>query len=350
MDLQTTTNTEDKTFEDSYNTYTRTTLFKATKSLYIILKIFGLFHYNDANERKIKVESLTSVNDEGKNTSKTTRKRKQWPSLNKIYCGVVFVLMLGFTLRLLTMFTYGDLSYGPELILKLCVMIWSIHLLINMAVLLRAAPQKLPTFILKWEQQLKSTQTDFEENMRKTTLKFSITSVFMVVFGTVLFFVSTILCPEAVEPLFAPLTADHPDVIITKIILLVFSPLLNAIWMLPAAVDFAISHFISVQFNKIKLQFNTQNMTESDFTALRKRHQKLCHLVHDADDLLTIYKVNSFLCDITAILFILYLIIYTPSSLRNTAFYAVNISWFTFTVVLLILNCLSGAIVNDAVS
>ena len=116
--------------KDAFEVYTSTKMFNAMKPLFIVLSVFGLYYskeFGSVADCKYKIDSKNT----GMHCDQEKRKRKR-PSCSQIYSLVIFLIMMIWYLRLFTMFTYGNLSFGPELFAKCSVMTWSTLLMPNL--------------------------------------------------------------------------------------------------------------------------------------------------------------------------------------------------------------------------
>ena len=347
----------EKRFEqdcDALELYTNTKVFKAMKPLMIALTVCGMYfsrEYGPVTECAKKVEDRKA----GKICLKKKKTRKKiFPS--QIYCGILFVILFVNFARLLSMFSYGSLAFGADLFFKFCVVTWHAVLIFNMISLLRASYryESFPKFFIEYENLLEITGWKCVETERKVAIILTILSVIVCTIGTSLFFIAIFLDPYLVAPMLAPLQPSDPESIITEIILLVLSPFLNVVWILPVAVDFMFCYCLYRLFAAWGVDFNAKvascQMNNEEFRKQREIHQRICHLVSDADDFLSLYKAMNFLCNIGIILFILYSLIYAPEDVGDMATYVgVNMVWMTFTFFILIMNCISGAMVNNVV-
>ena len=339
---------------DALELYTKTRVFKAMKPLIIALSICGMHfckEYGPVTECAKKVEDRKS----GKICMKRKKtQRKIHPS--EIYCFLLFTILLANFIRMLSMFTIGTLSFDSELLFKLCVSTWHALLLFNMISLLRASCryESIPKFFIEYENLLEITGWKCTENERKFALISTIIAVFMTGVCTCLFYIAVFKSPILVEPMLAPFQVSDANSIIIERTLLVLSPLLNSAWIMPVAVDFMFCYCLYRLFAAWGVDFNAKvascQMNNEEFRKQREIHQRICHLVSDADDFLSLYKAMNFLCNIGIILFILFSLIYAPEDVGDRATYVgVNMCWMTFTIFILLMTCISGAMVNHVV-
>ena len=136
-----------------------------------------------------------------------------------------------------------------------------------------------------------------------------------------------------------------------KSLVVIFSPLHSALWILPAAMDFIFCYCLYKLFKLWTDSFREKcplGISTEDFAKECRIHQKICHLVGHADDFLSLHKASSFLCNSAGVLFLLYNLIYSPGF--TTTEYIVTFIWLSGALGNLILTCFSGAIVNHVVS
>ena len=142
---------------------------------------------------------------------------------------------------------------------------------------------------------------------------------------------------------------DEPNKILAvKIVNLVTQTYLIFASTTPSFLLFTVTNSLVREFN-----YSTKNIRDLEkiiwvTVCLRKHHQKLCNLVDHADDLFSMQIAASFLGSLMLICLILYILIHGEDvSIFGRC---IQLYWLTTAVFKILIDCISGARLNKAVS
>ena len=352
------TQAEDKTRsdEEAYNIYSNSRLFRAMRPLFWSLTIFGMYFtrkYGPLKECCLKVKSSKT----GESYTKTRRKKRVTVSM--IYAWCLFVAYAVFYLRLFSVFAVGDLAFGTELVNKLIILTWFTITIVTFIMCMRASYryEGIPKFFVELDNmtsQLPSSAVDkLEQYLNKATWRAVSLAWFFIMIAIMLVSYAIALHPALMEPLFAPLTVDHPNLVIMQIVAGLFQPLANALFSFGLATDFIFSYMLYRMFKCWGDKFRAKcsaGITSSEFAQEQINHQKLCRLVGHVDDFLSLYKASAFTGNIAILLFITYNLIYMPAHFQEPTVIFFHIAWLIIGAVCLMSACISGVMVNTVVS
>jgi hypothetical protein len=336
---------------EAYEVYTGSDMYQAMKPLFFTLKLFGLHFTQRFGTVEDCMEQVKCENLGRPYSAKS--KPERICSLSKLYSWFMCALVYLFAMKSVSMFTYGDLK-GTDLFYKMTMFTWTTLLAVNVSMFLLASNRYkgFPKFFIEVDGII--NQSMCLQGVRKTTwivtiITWSAWTIFLMTqFYLILEF------PAIYAPLFAPLDLNHPGIDVMRGIVFALSPIVLAAWILPVAVDFLFSYTLYKSFCSWCMEFRQKlsdgSMTTHVFVTERRRHQKLCQLVADVDEFLSVHNAGSLFCNVAIILFILYNLFYAPPELKTPEFYAVKLTWFGTVWVNLIITCYSGVMVNGAVS
>ena len=337
------------TFTDVHDIYTRTIMFQAMKPLFVSLRLFGLYYsqkYGSVSECKEQVR----CHEAGKKCRAPFRPQRNC-TVSKVYAWIVFIFYFPFGLKQLSMLTYGDLLIGPELFSKLTVLTWQVLALSNFVMFMMASHQYkgIPKFFIDFDDFVMCST--YAKKARKATwITMTISWIFHL-FGSVVILYAAIVVPDVISPLFAPFELSDPNVIITQVLLIICIPHSMALWTFPVAINFLLGYILYLGFSKWAVDFKAivqEGITTEMFIKARQQHQKLCRLVTNADDILSLHIAFSFVCNVGLLLFNLYTLMNAPDFMRTTAFYVTVLGWVAAVWINLIITCVSGVMVNHA--
>ena len=345
---------KDRSEEEAYIIYSNTRIFRAMRPLFCSLTIFGMYFtrkYGPLKECCHKVKS----SETGESYTKT--RRMKCVSASMIYAWCLFVAYAVFYLRLFSMFAVGDLAFGTELVNKLIILTWFTTTMVTFIMCMRASYryEGIPKFFVELDNMITESPNidEFEQYAKKITWVAVSLVWFCMTISFILALYVIIWHPALMEPLFAPLTVDHPHIVIMQTLAGLFQPLANGLFTFGLATDFIFSYILYLMFKCWRDKFRAKysaGITSAEFAQEQINHQKLCRLVGHVDDVLSLYKASAFTGNIATLLFITYNLIYMPAYFREPTVIFFHILWLIIAGVCLISTCVCGAMVNNMVS
>ena len=284
------------TSSEVYDVYTKSRLYKAMKPLFLSLKIFGLHHSRffgsvDECSENVRCHDMGETYHGG---NKATKKC----SASQVYAWIVFVMMFLFVLRMVSIFTHGDSTFGPDLFFKLVNFCWVCLLLSNHIMFMLASHRYtgIPTFFIEWEN-LEISGATLQKVKRVTQIAMGI-SWLLELCTCMLTVYALISSPDLLIHLLAPFQSEETDIdgaILMRVIVAIFAPLLCALWVFPVAMDVVFCYTLYQSFTTWNAKFKAKmlEMTTETFIKERRQHQKICRLVSAADNFLSIHKAGS---------------------------------------------------------
>ena len=335
--------------DEVFDIYTTSKMYQAMKPLFMTLRIFGLTYVRSFGPVNQCNEKVRCHNTGEEYTGEKHGKGKC--SASQIYAWTVCVSMYLMGLRVVTVFSYGEFILGPDLFYKLTTFTWTCLLLANLTMFMLASHRYtgIPKFFIEFVDSPCST---CPSKVRKVAWITMGVSWMLMAFCAAVILYAVIWDPVLIYPLLAPFQLGDDGTLVIRILLVIFGPLMCALWMCPVSMDVIFCYTLYRAFTHWNLKFKSKvcGMTTETFIKERRHHQKICRLVAEADDFLSIHKAWSLVFNVAIILFILYTLLYASDEMRTTAFYVANLTWFTLIWVNLITTCISGILVNDAVS
>lgn len=324
--------------------YRSTNLFKAMSPFFMSMKLLGLFHCRDfdlkySNENKQKPMKCTLP-----------------IPVSLIYSAYVVVLLTANLLRSLNAFSVS-LSYSPETFGNIMVIMWYVQCANSSIVCFRASYQfsHLPKFFLHWDKiHEKDKNLYCLVFCRKMVYIYIIVCWFLVAVnmtasGCMLYFTKTM------EIVLTPFTYSHSLINIIIGLYLVLHLYLSAAWIFPMGMYYIICKVLFKEFRRFNknLQNILHNKTEqfpSEFEEMRQKHQQICNLVSNADDILATYNAVAVVQCCFNICLVMYNLIWYEDVRRSNLSLGGFLFWLCCAVLNLGMICVGGAIVNEEVS
>ena len=285
-----------------------------------------------------------------------------WKAFHKTGCWVYLtrsfvygILVMTFlstnVLRWCLMFSSDD-PFNIKFIIKLIIVTWALEALSHTFGFFFASIsfKRLPEFLLEWNRLhvrcVKST-ADFKKQTNICT-----GMIWLLISLNMAFNIYMTFYTHVKDKLLYPLTIDDKQhqVLAMKIINLVAQTYLMLAWIVPSAFLFMVSNILAWQFNcnAAKLQIMQRNSTTDYVERIRKNHQKLCNLVKHADSIFSMHIAMTFLGSLTLICLNLYEMILVDDV--GILYRCIQVYWLANSGFKILIDCLSGARLNQAVS
>ena len=276
-----------------------------------------------------------------------------WVHVTKstVYGFVVLLFLSGNVIRWCMIVSAED-QFNIQLIYKLIVVTGSLEFLINAIGFFIASLSynRLPEFLFEWDKLrsgcVKNTTSLKKETDICTGVMWLLTSLNAAFCGYLIFDFQ--LSDNVLYPV---MPDDEPSkVLVVKIINLVVQIYLVFAWIAPSAFLFTVTNILAWEFNHNteKIRELRNNSISESLESIRKHHQRLCNLVDHADDIFSMQITATFLGSLMLICLILYLIIRGEDI--STFVRCIQIYWLTTAVSKILIDCISGARLNQAVS
>ena len=149
---------------------------------------------------------------------------------------------------------------------------------------------------------------------------------------------------------------DDPHITIMKVVNLVFWAYQTLAWLTPSIFMHMVAKILSQEFDNITKQLKeirdsgvikTQEILEST----RRHHQRLCKLVGHADDIFSMQIAVTFCGSFAMVCLGMYICIYsTPAGTNRTLVLIMWSFWLVMGLARILLDCVSGSVLNAAVS
>ena len=158
------------------------------------------------------------------------------------------------------------------------------------------------------------------------------------------------------DMMIVPMEVDDPHITIMKVVNLVFCAYQTLAWLTPSIFMHMVAKILSQEFDNITKQLKeirdsgvikAQEILEST----RRHHQRLCKLVGHADDIFSMQIAVTFCGSFAMVCLGMYICIYsTPAGTSRTLVLIMWSFWLVMGLARILLDCVSGAMLNAAVS
>ena len=311
--------------------FTTTALYRELRSLLLSLSFGGLIFKKDFNATGIQKHLHRS----------------------HAYSIVILIVLVSNVLRWFTMFR-GDETFGSGLFFEMAECIWGMECIGHYIACIIACEyyDRLPGFFVEWDKlqkELNWNSTKLFTNLCTALLWFFI----CIHFG---FNVYLLYWTDMYEYFLTPWGRDFQYAIVIEIIGLILHVYLIFAWFAPSVLMFIICRTIARQFKQVTREVIILPQVEflaiaERFEGIRRRHQKLCNVVTRADNIFSMHIAISLSSSVIIACFVMYIIAYDDNSdSSKTLAIIIQLYWLVSILAKLILDCVSGAILNDAVS
>ena len=259
------------------------------------------------------------------------------------------------TLRWFMVFNDRD-KFGTFLFLKISYCVWSIECVGHYVASFIACEcyHRLPEFFTEWEK----IRGDFSQS---TNYINRFTVVCAVILGTLVFantvFITYLIFWTSFEDLIlVPWNREYKYVVVIQTINMIHYMYLSFAWFGPSVLMFMICKTLACEFKEINNHIRELSRLErcmcvKRFEGLRRHHQNLCNLVANADDIFSMQIAISFTGSLVIACLLIYIIIYGDDpTYGGSMIVAIEGFWVCGALAKVIVDCVSGAILNDGVS
>ena len=267
-----------------------------------------------------------------------------------------FILILFFTtnvLRWLTMFDDNE-AFGSILFIKISFCVWSLETLGHYIAcfIANASYDRLPIFFIEWEKIKQNCDRRMNSIKRQTNVCTAILWILVVAnsgFCAYLNFATNLQ-----DGLLTPWDRECKYVIVIQLINLIQQSYLSFAWFATSVFMFLICKTLAFEFKEVT--HDIENLTLGDISegvdtlaGLRRQHQNLCNLVEKADRMLSMQVAISLSGSLVITCLVLYTLVFDDHS-NKSGTGMIKVFWVCAALAKVIIDCISGAILNDGVS
>ena len=271
-----------------------------------------------------------------------------------VYCGILLVFNIDI-LRWLSMFDARD-RFGTSLFIKISYCVWSLQCAGHFVASFIACESyhRLPEFFTEWE----NIRADLSRSMNSINKFAIVCTVILVIFVFANFAFSTYLIfgTTLQDVTLAPWNREYEYLVVIQAVNTVHCIYLSFAWIGSSVLMFIICKILAYEFKQINYRIKDLSRMEPPrhverLEGLRRHHQNLCNLVANADDIFSMQIAISFTGSLVTACLMIYIIIYDddPTS-SGTLMIVIKGFWICVSLAKVIIDCVSGAILNDGVS
>ena len=280
---------------------------------------------------------------------------RKYCTLSHLYSLLIMVLMAAYLINYLMNFG-SDETFDTSFFVKIIITIFNVTSFLHFVCFYATscAYKRLPYFFLQWE----SIHSQFPATLSSINRQ-------AYIYTAILWFIlinvnvgNGYLLWGTQLPTEGPIAlhAHHPHVNIMKVLNLVFGIFQSVAWFAPSTFIYIVAKALSHEFAGITRQI--RETVDSDVTKIkqilestRRHHQRLCKLVAHADDIFSTQVAVTFSGSFLMVCLIMYIFIYdeTPS-VNQTLMKMLWICWIVMGLARMLTDCISGAMLNAAVS
>ena len=319
--------------EKKYISCTTTTLYNELRSLLFSCSLGGLIFKKDFNATGI----------------------KKYLHVTHVYSIIILIFMAINVLRWFTMFR-GDEAFGSTLFFHLLECIWGLESIGHYLACFIACESynRLPEFFVEWDKLPNNTNPNLTSMKKLANFFTTLLGIFICIHLAVNTYL--LFWTDVYEYFITPWDRDFQYALVIEIIGLIFHGYITFAWFVPSILMFVICRAIACRFNLVtrevimlsQVEFVT---IEDRFEGIRRRHQQLCNIVARADNIFSMHIAISLPSSVIIACFLMYNIAYDGSlSSNKTLSIVIEFYWLGSVLSKLIFDCISGAILNDAVS
>ena len=324
---------DNKSDKNAPQSHDETPVYKALRSLHISLLLGGLMFRKDFLRTGI----------------------KRYLTASHVYSFVILIFISSNALRWLTMFN-GDEQFGTVLFAKIifcsyCLQTWAHYVSFFIA---SESYERLPEFFLEWENIRKDGSQSLTYISRLSNTCTAV--LWIIVFCNVGANAYLTFFTPLQTVLLVPWDENFEYAFVIRIINTIHQVYISISWVASSAMMFIICKNLALEFNKIS--FNIKQLSSADhgklatdFEVIRQHHQKLCNLVVNADDILSMQVACSLSGSLLLSCLTIYIILYRETTFESDILLsAMNLFWVLAPLGKVLTDCFSGTILNEAVS
>ena len=287
-----------------------------------------------------------------KNFSKHGIKRHL--TLSHLYSYIVLILIIMNTLRWSTMFQ-SDEKFGVLLFMRIIGAVWGVECLAHYMsfVVASESNERLHEFFWECEKMRPNFARNLTSFSRLSNTCAAI--LWILVFFHVGTFAYYIFFTDLQNMTLAPWDEKFEYAFIIRSINTIQQCYFGISWAASSALMFTICKILAYEFKQVNYSVKTLSTTNPgklaiDFEAIRQTHQNLCNLVSNADGILSTQIAIGFSGSMLLACLMTYVFIYDDSGYQNEGIlYIMELFWTIAPIGKVIMDCVSGAILNGAV-
>ena len=320
--------TNKKDVQESLN-YTATSLYKKLKFLMLTYSVGGLI---------FKKESMVIG-------------MKKYLNGSLLYSLIILIFLMSNVPRGFTMF-HGDEVFGTCLFFKIMECMWILESFGHYIVCL-ITRDRLSNFFIECEKIRRNNNPMWNTIKRESTMCTITLWLYLCInFG---FTTYLLFWTDLYNFYLTPWDKGSKYIVFMEVNSLMMHFYLTFAWVATSALMFVICRTVAHLFQEVTYEVTLLSheeflKIEEKFEGLRRRHQKLCHLVTGADDIFSMHIAMSLLGSVIMTCLITYIIAYddNPSS-NQMLIVVIRLFWLSFALLKLTIDCVSGALLNHAV-
>ena len=288
-----------------------------------------------------------------KNFAAKGYKRHMHPS--HIYSLILILFLTTNVFRWLTMF-HGNEAFGSILFIKITYCAWSLETLAHhMACFIaNESHSRLPMFFDEWEKIRQHCAQSMNAIKRQTNVGTAV--LWILVLANTGFCAYLIFVTDLQDVLLTPWNRESKFVVVIQMVNLIQQFYLTFVWFATSIFMFLICNTLAFEFKEVRQGIERMTCGKAaecvdNLEGLRRQHQNLCNLVEKADRMFSMQIAISLSGSLVISCLVLYTLIYDDHSNTNgTGMIVIKVFWVCTALAKVIIDCISGAILNDAVS
>ena len=311
--------------------YTSTPLYRRLKFLFLSYKIGGL-----AFKKDFRVTGL---------------KRHLYGS--HVYSFLILLFLIFNVFRLFTVYHANEVL-GISLLFKIAQCTWGLEVLGHYIACLATweSYNRLPGFFVDWNKMQQNTSKTL--NSMKRVTRVCVVVLWIYVCADLVCCVYLLFWTD--NFVLTPWDKTTENVVFIQMMSSICHFYFTLAWLGPSMLMFIICRIIASMFREVTNEITILSEEEfvnvvDKFEGLRRRHQKVCKLVTRADDIFSMHIAMSLSGSVIIACLVMYIIAYddTPQASQLLVI-IVKLFWLSSVLGKIIIDCVSGAIINDAVS
>ena len=306
-------------------------VYKALRSLHLFLLIGGLVFEKDF--------------------SKTGIRRHLTPG--HVYSYTVLVFLVANFARYITMFR-GDDSFGYLLFMKIIFCTWILETLGQyMSFVVSSECRRLPAFFEQFEEVGMNCRRSLTSITRLSNICTAILWILFIL--NAVFIVYITWFTDMLNIALAPWNEDSENIFLIRILNMILEFYIAIEATASSIFMFTICKILAAEFHQISSSIKKMSMANiatatTAFESIRQHHQKLCNLVRKADCMFSMQIAFSLSGNTLIVCLMIYIGIYNGSEEQERGMVIIIVVfWIMVPILKVVTDCVSGAILNDAV-
>ena len=277
---------------------------------------------------------------------------KKYFTFSHFYSFVIMVFLAANLLGYLMVFVTSA-NFDLFLVLNLTMSIYHIECFAHFICFYVASCRykRLPEFFIQWEK------TQLVYSFPLTSIKHRAYICAAILWITIIIVIAgnsyIIFGTHLQSVILGPVAMDHPQIKLLKIVKIVVAIYLAVAWVAPSMFMFLVAKTLSQEFTRITRQIRDSDgdKIKEILEPVRRHHQRLCKLVGHADEIFSMQIAVNFAGSFPVMCLFMYIIIYDEQSGPfRIVMILTEIYWLVITFARILMDCISGAMLNVAVS